>query len=211
MKNRTNISKYKRLAPIYDLMMGNKLFRNARMKTFSMLEMQAGQKMLLVGVGTGEDLPYIDTDIEITGIDLSECMLEKAKLKAKCHRIKLMPMNAEILCFADNSFDVVVLSLILSVVENPDQALREAYRVLKPGGRVLVFDKFMNMPGNPNLARKVFNVLTSLMGTDITRRFEDIAQGFDLRVLNKEDSIMRGAYKIILLEKPDTERGDHFN
>jgi len=201
MKNATNLIKYKIWAPIYDPIMGNRLFRRARKRAFSLLGFQAGQKMLLVGVGTGEDLNYIPVEVDIIGIDLSLDMLKKAMKKARSTSIELIPMNAEELAFPDCSFDVVALSLILSVVENPAKAMSEAVRVLKPGGQILVFDKFESNKGKTNYYRRLFNLLTSLAGTDITRRFEDISLGLNLKTLKKEDSIMSGSYKIILLEK----------
>jgi ubiquinone/menaquinone biosynthesis C-methylase UbiE len=201
MKNRTNLTKYRIWAPIYDPIMGNKLFKGARKRAFALLGLHHEQKILLVGVGTGEDFCYIPKENEITGIDLSEAMLEKAKIKAKDHKVQLILMNAEELTFPDCSFDVVVLSLILSVVENPRTAMREAVRVLQPGGLILVFDKFVSKGGKPNVLRRMFNMLTSLAGTDINRSIEDIARGLELRTLKREDSILGGSYKVLVLEK----------
>lgn len=201
MKNLTNITKYKLLAPIYDAIMGNQLFRKARSKAFALLELKAKQQILLVGVGTGEDILLLPKDIDIAGIDISEAMLEKAREKAKGRKQVLCNMNAERLEFDDGTFDTVVLNLILSVVEDPRKAMSEALRVLKSNGRILVFDKFLADGAKASFTRKILNVVTSMIGTDINRCLEDIVEGLPVRIIHDEPSLFAGSYRIILLQK----------
>lgn len=201
MNNLTNITKYKLLAPVYDAVIGNQLFRKARSKAFALLQLQCGQNVLLVGVGTGEDILLLPEYINIVGIDISEAMLEKAREKAKGRPKMLYNMNAEQLEFDDGSFDTIVLNLILSVVENPQKALAEAIRVLKDNGSILVFDKFLSDKEQPAFARRMINKITSLIGTDINRRFGDISDGLQVKIVYNEPSIFSGSYRIILLKK----------
>lgn len=197
MKDSTNISKYRRLAPVYDILMASSFFMGARRKAFQLLNLKASDKVLLVGVGTGIDLLLLPDNIFITGVDLSEKMLAKARERIKGRNTELYNMNAEKLDFPDASFDYVVLNLILSVVENPRRVTEEAIRVLKPGGRILVFDKFAEH--KVSLLRKILNKVTSVIGTDITRCFDVIIEGLPLTVLSNESSLFRGNYRIILL------------
>jgi phosphatidylethanolamine/phosphatidyl-N-methylethanolamine N-methyltransferase len=81
LKDHTNLQKYKRLAPFYDLFMGKRLFMKARKQAFSELIIQAKDTILLVGVGTGEDFSFLPKEAIITGIDLSEEMLKVAESK----------------------------------------------------------------------------------------------------------------------------------
>lgn len=199
MKNHTNVRKYKILSPMYDVLMGNRIFRNARMKAFSLLDFKPNHTVLLVGVGTGEDIPLLPNHIEIIGIDLSDEMLEKARKKTN-HAV-LMNMNAESLEFENEKFDFVILNLILSVVENPQKALIEAARVLSPSGTILVFDKFLDEDKRPNIMRKALNLITSTLGTDINRSFDEIVKGTSLYIKHQESSVLNGNYKIIVLEK----------
>ncbi|WP_255292961.1 class I SAM-dependent methyltransferase [Bacillus toyonensis] len=131
MKNHTNKLKYKGISIFYDYLMRNKLFIKARERAFSLLPLKSKQDILFVGVGTGEDFRFIPPYVNITGIDLSQDMLNKAKTKIKKNQVTLLQMNAEQLQFSDESFDIVSLNLILSVVEHPKQALTEALRVTK--------------------------------------------------------------------------------
>ncbi|WLR52143.1 methyltransferase domain-containing protein [Bacillus tianshenii] len=112
MKNQSNTAKYRRLAPFYDLLMGNSLFRQARQKAFSMIEFPSSLKVLLTGVGTGEDIALLSHDIHITGIDLSAEMLRIAAQKAGNREARLLEMNAEQLTFADNSLHLQITATI---------------------------------------------------------------------------------------------------
>jgi len=201
MKNTTNVDKYRRLAPIYDLFMKNRLFLNARSKAFALLNIKPDDRVLLVGIGTGIDISLLPQDCNIVGIDISEEMLKKARRKCRDCNVNLFNMNAESLQFDSNTFDYIVLNLILSVVENPKKALSEAVRVLSADGKVLIFDKFVTNQDQISVGRKIFNKITSFIGTDINRKFEDIAEGIPIRILLNESSIFGGNFKIIMLEK----------
>jgi ubiquinone/menaquinone biosynthesis C-methylase UbiE len=125
MRNSTNINKYKRLAPIYDLVFSRPL-GSARKKAFDLLQFSDGSKVLLIGVGTGEDFRYIPAHCMCAGIDISQPMLDKARKKAGNKSVVLYNMNAEELELVDASFDYVLLNLILSVAENPQKVIRQA-------------------------------------------------------------------------------------
>lgn len=200
MKNSTNITKYRLLAPIYDLFFGP-FFTKERKRAIGLLNMHPGDKILLAGIGTGQDLPLLQKDCLIIGIDISDTMLDRAKEKAKNRNAKLLNMNAENLEFSDGEFDIVILNLVLSVVESPHQALSEALRVLKTDGRILVFDKFVKSKKGITIFRMLINKFTSLLATDITRYFEDITEGLPVSLIKDEPSMMNGNYRIILLKK----------
>ncbi|WP_026477663.1 class I SAM-dependent methyltransferase [Alkaliphilus transvaalensis] len=199
MKNSTNISKYKRLAPIYDIIFG-KFFIKGRKRAISLLNLNPNDKILMVGVGTGQDINLIPFQCLVTGIDISDAMLSKAKEKSKDRNVNLLNMNAENLEFEDESFDFAILNLVLSVVENPREAICEALRVIKDGGEILVFDKFI-VKNRVSIFRKLINKATSIIGTDINRCFEDITDGLPIYIIKDEPSMFNGNYRIILLKK----------
>jgi ubiquinone/menaquinone biosynthesis C-methylase UbiE len=102
--------------------------------------------------------------------------------------------------FPDQSFECAALNLILSVAGNPKQVLAETVRVLKPKGKILIWDKFAR-PGKIHWVRKVLNGITSGLGTDITRNLEALLQGIPVNVLENQDSLFKGNYRAVLLEK----------
>ena len=97
-------------------------------------------KLLEIGVGNGAHLKQYSTH-SIIGIDNSGKMLALAKKQAG-QNIALLHMNGEQLLFADQSFDYIVLSHVIAVVQNPERLLEEAHRVVKPGGQVFILNHF---------------------------------------------------------------------
>ncbi|HJS17600.1 MAG TPA: methyltransferase domain-containing protein [Anaerolineales bacterium] len=161
-KNKKNLSKYHWLSFIYDAAVGNSLFNRARQREFELAKIQPSQRVLIVGMGTGLDLPYIPLDAEVVGIDLSSDMLSQARLKAINRNASFYEMNAEELSFEERSFDIVILNLILSVVGNPRKTMTEVYRVIKPAGSIWVLGKFTEQ--RIGFLRKTLSFVTSALG-----------------------------------------------
>lgn len=200
MKNTTNIMKYKVLSKFYDSVFG-RLLRRGRIKALSLIDFHENQNILLIGVGTGLDVPLIPENCHITGVDLSSSMLAVAQKKFSKRNIDFIEMNAEELELDGSSFDVVVLSLILSVVENPKKALEEALRVTKPNGVLLIYDKFREE--KVTFGRRLLNVITSAVGTDINRSFSEIVEGFDVIVHEDMPVMFADNYRAVLLSKKE--------
>ncbi|CAG9613027.1 2-methoxy-6-polyprenyl-1,4-benzoquinol methylase, mitochondrial [Bacillus rhizoplanae] len=200
MKNKKNQKIYKILSGFYDLFMQNRFLIKARKRAFSLVPFTENQQILLVGVGTGQDIPLLPKDTLITGIDLSEHMLTQAKRKHPYPHVTYTQMNAEHLTFPDNSFDIVILNLILSVVEHPNTALSEALRVLKEGGSIVILDKFLPEEKQLHISRKVVNFMTERIGTNINRKLSDILGTLPLIIQYEEPSFFHGNYRIVLLK-----------
>ena len=104
---------------------------------------------MLSGIGTGLDLPLLPKLHHYTALDFNAAMLSRARLRAtrlldEGMQVEWVLGDSMALPFADAQFDHVVLHLILAVVPQPAQCLNEAARVLKPGGTVIIFDKFLS-------------------------------------------------------------------
>ncbi len=97
-------------------------------------------KLLEIGVGNGSHLHQYRAH-QITGIDTSVKMIEIAR-KQNAPHIDFRVMNGEKLLFPNQSFAYVVLSHVIAVVDNPDQLLQEAHRVLKSNGKLLILNHF---------------------------------------------------------------------
>ena len=99
-------------------------------------------RTLEVAVGTGLNLEYYPPQVELTGVDLSPAMMAKARAKAEARGrpISLVEGDAQRLSFPDSSFDTVLCALSLCTIPDQKRALAEMYRVLTPGGRLLLVD-----------------------------------------------------------------------
>ncbi len=186
------------------MLFGSKYINRQREVEISMLELKNEDKILFVGIGTGEDLRFIPKEVDVTGVDITNEMLDIARKKSKelgLKNSKITNMDGENLDFEEDTFDYVVLNLILSVIPNANKALKEAYRVLKPGGKIAIFDKFLDDGKNPNIMRRLLNSITRSLGTDINRKFSDILGRVNLKLIKEKKSILGGVYKIIILEK----------
>lgn len=202
MTNRWNRFIYRLWAPIYDSTV-NRLFMPGRKRAMELLNLQAGERVLIVGVGTGADLPLLPNDVDVTGIDLSQEMLAKARLKLdRCPAsIKLIQGDAQALLVDEASFDAVILNLILSVIPDGKACLQSALRALKPCGRIVIFDKFLPEGKSISFGRRFVNIFSTLLGTDINRHLNHITKGCPCTITHEEPSIANGMYRIILLKK----------
>jgi phosphatidylethanolamine/phosphatidyl-N-methylethanolamine N-methyltransferase len=118
------------------------------------MDIQPGERVLEVGVGTGINLSLYPKHCTVTGIDFSESMLEKARERAAVKGIRnarLLQMDAADLKFADDSFDIVYAPYLISVVPDPVQVAHEMRRVCRPGGRIIFLNHFLSP--NPILGR----------------------------------------------------------
>lgn len=198
MTNEWNRTIYRLWAPFYDILLGH-FFEPGRKRSIELLNLKAGDRVLLVGVGTGEDLPFISQGVNVVGIDLSPEMLVKARQRMTSSGLvgTLIQGDAQKLLVTESSFDAVIFNLILSVIPDAAACLRENLRALKPGGCAVIFDKFRPDNGKPGYLRKFVNFFTTLGGTDITRGFDEISAGLGLKVICNEPSIMHGMYRVI--------------
>jgi phosphatidylethanolamine/phosphatidyl-N-methylethanolamine N-methyltransferase len=202
MTNRWNQFIYRLWAPIYDSTV-NHFFMPGRKRALELLNLQPGDKVLLVGVGTGADLPFLPADVDATGIDLSPEMLAKARFKLDLcpATVKLVQGDAQTLLVEKEAFDAIILNLILSVIPDGNACLQSALRALKPNGRAVIFDKFLPEGKATSLIRKFVNIFSTLFGTDINRRLSDLMQGCFCEIIHNEPSIGQGMYRVILLRK----------
>ena len=109
--------------------------------------------------------------------------------------------DAQHLPFADASFDSAVLHLILAVVPEPAHCFAEIVRVLRPGGTVLVFDKFLRR-GQPALLRRLANPLVRRVATRLDVIFEDLlAEAPNLVLEHDQPALAGGWFRMIRLRR----------
>jgi phosphatidylethanolamine/phosphatidyl-N-methylethanolamine N-methyltransferase len=137
---------YDKLAKVYDVIFGPTL-HPGRLRAIQRMDIQPGERVLEVGVGTGINLSLYPKHCSVTGIDFSGSMLEKARERAAAKGLKnarLLQMDAADLKFADDSFDIVYAPYLISVVPDPVQVAREMRRVCRPGGRIIFLNHFLS-------------------------------------------------------------------
>ncbi|MBM7660317.1 ubiquinone/menaquinone biosynthesis C-methylase UbiE [Bacillus mesophilus] len=204
MNNSWNKVIYKLGSPLYDQFFNSGIFLHARKRIFQSVRFDRSHKILFVGVGTGADLELINySSLDITAIDYSPDMLSKAKNKFRGSDISFIEMDAQNMSFKDEEFDYVVASLILSVVPDANQCFQEIKRVLKPGGKVIIFDKFAPKNDKLSLSKRMLRPIISALGTDIGRNFEELIQKNNNRIQIEEDTpiMMNGMYRKIIVAK----------
>jgi phosphatidylethanolamine/phosphatidyl-N-methylethanolamine N-methyltransferase len=134
---------YDRWAPVYDLVFGGVFGKGRRAAILATNSI--GGRVLEVGVGTGISLPQYASNLRIFGTDISAAMLRKAKQRVVEQRLKnvegLAVMDAEKLEFPDASFDVVMAQYVVTAVPNPEKAMDEFARVLRPGGEIILLSR----------------------------------------------------------------------
>ncbi len=135
---------YEKLANVYDLFFGPTL-HPGRLAAIHRMGIRPDDRVLEVGVGTGINTSLYPSNCQVTGIDLSASMLEKARERVAregLHNVRLLEMDAASLTFADDSFDIVYAPYLVSVVPDPVKVVREMHRVSKPGGKIIVLNHF---------------------------------------------------------------------
>jgi phosphatidylethanolamine/phosphatidyl-N-methylethanolamine N-methyltransferase len=143
----TTDAAYGRWAPIYDLIF-DLPFRPGRLAAARAAGEAAGAnaEILVVGVGTGLELGLLPKTARVTGIDLSTPMLkiarERVARESLRHVKSLVAMDARALEFSDGRFDVALAPYVMSVVPEPARVLEEMWRVVRPGGQMVVMNHF---------------------------------------------------------------------
>jgi len=137
---------YAFFSPFYDLLF-DKIFYPGRVAAIALLEIKPQDRILEVGIGTGLNLSLYPRDCHLVGIDLSAEMLKKAQKKVeqyRMHNASLLEMDASAMEFADNEFDHVLATYVISAVPDPVKVFLEIKRVCKPGGRIVFLNHFQS-------------------------------------------------------------------
>lgn len=191
---------YTLIAPFYDVFLGA-VTRAPRSKSLASLLPHAPLDVFINGVGTGLDLPHLPPQHRYVGLDLTPGMLRRATRRREDLQFRAVQGDAQRLPFADASFDTAVLHLILAVVPEPARCLAETARVLRPGGSILVFDKFLRQ-GERGLWKRAVNPLVRRVATRFDVVFEEVLVAVPtLQRVHDEAVLAGGWFRLIRLRK----------
>jgi len=193
---------YTLLAPLYDAAIASFTDR-ARRNSLARLGGVEGSEILLAGVGSGLDLPYLPAEARYHAIDLTPAMLMRAERRAAELALDITLQTGDVMAlpYADEQFDSVIMHLILAVVPEPERALCEAARVLRPGGRILILDKFLR-PNQMAPLRRLLNLFSRHIATRTDVVFEVVhAQCPTLQLIEDTPALMGGWFRHIELQK----------
>ncbi len=191
---------YTLLAPFYDLVAGA-AFAASRRGSLAALPPSGQGPVLVNGIGTGLDLPFLPRGRRYVGLDLTRAMLARCRTRAAGLEFAAVQGDSLALPFRDASFDQAILHLILAVVPDAARALAETARVVRPGGAILIFDKFLAR-GRSAPLRRLLNPLAARLVTRLDVVFEDVLQQVPgMRVVSDEPAGAGGWFRKIRLEK----------
>ncbi len=202
--NTWNRLRYTLYTPAYDLV--GRLFTSGRRASIANLNLQPGQRVLLVGAGTGLDLELLPEGLDVTATDITPAMVARIKQRAQRlqYPVTAEVMNGHALEVADNQFDAVILHLVLAVIPDPYACLREAARVLKPGGRIAIYDKFLSEGETVSRRRQLMNTVAGFLFSEINRELEPIVATVPALQIEQDTSDTRfSAYRIVSVRKAD--------
>lgn len=196
---------YTLLAPLYDLIVARASRRWRQESLAALAQLPGGvngKRILVAGIGSGLDIPDLPHGGHYTGIDITPAMLRRAQQRAAhCDRaIALEIGDVMALPYADASFDAVVMHLIVAVVPDPARALGEAARVLRPGGRIFIMDKFLR-PGQRAPLRRLLSPLLGRIATRTDVVFEHVLAAVPSLHVISDIAVNGGWFRRIMLEK----------
>ena len=203
LTNRWNRIRYRLYAPAYDVLAAP--LETGRARAIERLDPGAGDRLLVLGCGTGMDLEYLPADARVVAMDLTPAMVDRAASRASGLEtaVDVGLGDAHALPFGDDSFDAVLLHLVLSVVPDPEAVVSESERVLSADGRVSIFDKFSPEGGEPSLPRRLANPLARLLFADLNRPLEPLVSGTALSVADREPYL--GGLYTVTIARPSAE------
>jgi len=206
---------YARWAPVYDVVFGA-VFERGRHAAIAAAE-RIGGRILEVGVGTGISLPDYSSSNRLCGVDISEPMLRKAHERVSEFGLDnvegLWVMDAEHLSFPDASFDVVVAQYVITTVPNPEAALDEFARVLKPGGEIVLVSRVGAEAGLRRSLERWFAPAARKLGWRTEFSFERYARWADqspaMRLVERRPMPPLGHFSLIRFVKTMGTGGIH--
>jgi phosphatidylethanolamine/phosphatidyl-N-methylethanolamine N-methyltransferase len=191
---------YAHLAPAYDWVFG-KAMEEGRRQAGRLV--RKGERVLEVGCGTGLGLKHYPSGCDVIGVDICPQMLRKARWRALIDgngtRIELRQMDATELAFSDESFDVVVAPYVVTTVGDPERLCREARRVCRKNGRIVVVSNTRES-GLIGAVKTTLSPLMEKIGFSTDLDVEELMRSAGLAILESRRVNPLGIHKLIVAQ-----------
>jgi phosphatidylethanolamine/phosphatidyl-N-methylethanolamine N-methyltransferase len=197
------VKTYSRWASTYDATFG-RVVGHYHWHIARFVEEIGAQRVIEIGVGTGLSLPHYPAGISVLGVDICPRMLEQARGRQASGTtradIELQLVDGEELPYAEGTFDAVVLPFVISVTPNPKRLLAEAFRVMAPGGQLLIVNHFAGVRGLHWL-EKLFSPFASLVGFESNLSLSTLLEDCPLQVMEIRRLRPMGFFTLVHLRK----------
>jgi phosphatidylethanolamine/phosphatidyl-N-methylethanolamine N-methyltransferase len=201
---------YARWAFIYDFSFGQII--NAGRRRAVAIANQGEGRVLEAGVGTGLSLPRYADKLEVTGIDISDEMLKRARGRVGKSNLKniagLHKMDAANLTFPEGYFDTVVAMYVMTVVPDPVQVMSELERVCADGGTVIIVNHFFQEGGARGVVERAIAQHSSWLGWRADLPIEALLGQSGLTLTECSDLPPFGLFSFLKFEKTSLSPAD---
>jgi phosphatidylethanolamine/phosphatidyl-N-methylethanolamine N-methyltransferase len=164
---------YDRIARVYDFFFGA-ILEQGRVRAVRAIRSKPGLRVLELGIGTGLTVPLYSRDWSVAGVDLSPAMLMQARKRITelglNQTVTLVEADGAHLPFEDESFDVVLVPYVMSVVPDPLSVGREMRRVCRTDGQIILVNHFLSQDSLGARLERWISPATRLIGfrTDLS-------------------------------------------
>ena len=200
-RDRWNRFLFTAYAPLFNVV--EPFFRSPRRKAIGLLALKPGDRVLVLGCGTGLDLEFFPSAVEVEAVDLAPAMVWRTARRAKRlgTQARVRVMSAQALDFEPQSFDAVVLHLVLTMFADPQAVMAEVARVLKPQGKASLLDHFLGEAQRPSRLRQALNWVAYPFFYDLNLPLGPLLEAGGMEVLHKEEILVPGTFWIYLVQK----------
>lgn len=191
---------YSDFSHLYDRIF-SRFFCNRITEVLHSLDIQPGERVLEIGVGTGLSFPAYPPHCEVVGIDVAMEMLEQANQKISengWRHLYVRHMDALNLDFPDNSFDYVTAFHVVSVVPSPVRMMHEAHRVCKPQGTVVIINHFRSIKPVIGALLGLVDPITRRLGWSSTLGLTDVFDGVPFHIEKRYKTSSLSLFTVVI-------------